>query len=198
VPSLSEVQVTYGENSAEITDTVNGISENYTIEYGKNDVPGEMIGKSYSNERYIIGFEAKREDITIFNIVPEAWSYTRYVVKSIFSAIVDMISGRTGLNNLSGPVGVAGVIGEAVNSGSDSLLNILFIVAVLTLNLGILNLLPLPALDGGRLLFMIIEFVRGKPVPPEKEGLVHTIGLVLLLILAAAVCYSDIMKLIVR
>lgn len=198
VPSLSEVQVTYGENSAEITDTVNGISENYTIEYGKNDVPGEMIGKSYSNERYIIGFEAKREDITIFNIVPEAWSYTRYVVKSIFSAIGDMISGRTGLNNLSGPVGVAGVIGEAVNSGSDSLLNILFIVAVLTLNLGIFNLLPLPALDGGRLLFMIIEFVRGKPVPPEKEGLVHTIGLVLLLILAAAVCYSDIMKLIVR
>lgn len=197
-PSLSEMTVTYTENGAEISDTVNGVAKNYTLEYGENDIPAELIGKSYSDKRYIIGFEAKREDITALNIVPEAWNYTRYVVKSIFSAIGDMISGKTGLNNLSGPVGVAGVIGEAVNSGSDSLLNILFIVAVLTLNLGIFNLLPLPALDGGRLFFMLIEFVRGKPVPAEKEGLVHTIGLVLLLILASAVCYSDIMKLIVR
>lgn len=197
-PSLNEVQIAYGEKSAEISDTVNGIAENYTVEYGENNVPGEMIGKNYSSERYIIGFEAKREEITARNVIPEAWNYTRYVVKSIFSAIGDMISGKTGLSNLSGPVGVAGVIGEAVNSGRDSLLNILFIVAVLTLNLGIFNLLPLPALDGGRLFFMLIEFVRGKPVPAEKEGLVHTVGLVLLLILAAVVCYSDIMKLIVR
>lgn len=196
VPSLSEVTVKYGESGAEISDTVNGIEESYTVEYGENGIPAEMIGKSYSDKRYIIGFEARREEITLFNVVPEAWNYTRYVVKSIFSAIGEMISGKMGLNNLSGPVGVAGVIGEAVNSGKDSLLNILFIVAVLTLNLGIFNLLPLPALDGGRLFFMLIEFVRGKPVPPEKEGLVHTIGLVMLLILAAAVCYNDIVKLL--
>ncbi|MCR4718232.1 MAG: site-2 protease family protein [Firmicutes bacterium] len=198
VPSLSELTVTYNENGAEISDTVNGIADNYTVEYGKGGLPAEMIGKSYSEKRYIIGFEARRDDITVFSVIPQAWNYTRYVVKSIFTAIGDMILGKTGLNNLSGPVGVAGVIGEAVNSGSDSLLNILFIVAVLTLNLGIFNLLPLPALDGGRLFFMLVEFVRGKPVPAEKEGLVHTIGLVLLLILAAVVCYSDIMKLIVR
>lgn len=196
VPSLSEVTVKYGESGAEISDTVNGIEESYTVEYGENGIPAEMIGKSYSDKRYIIGFEARREEITLINVVPEAWNYTRYVVKSIFSAIGEMISGKMGLNNLSGPVGVAGVIGEAVNSGKDSLLNILFIVAVLTLNLGIFNLLPLPALDGGRLFFMLIEFVRGKPVPPEKEGLVHTIGLVMLLILAAAVCYNDIVKLL--
>ena len=113
-------------------------------------------------------------------------------------AIRDMLSGRMGLNNLSGPVGVAGVINDAVHSGRDSILNILFIVATLTLNLGIFNLLPLPALDGGRLFFMLIELIRGKPVPPEKEGLVHTIGFALLLLLAAAVSYSDIMKLVVK
>ena len=58
--------------------------------------------------------------------------------------------------------------------------------------------MPLPALDGGRIFFMIIEFIRRKPIPPEKEGMVHTLGLVLLLMLAVAVCYSDIMKLVAR
>ena len=198
VPSLSEVTVTYSEKGAEISDTLNGVSENYTVNYTKDDVPEEIIGKSYSEKRYIIGFEARREEITAVNVIPFAWKYTGYVIKSIFSAIRDMISGKMGLNNLSGPVGVASVIGEAVNSGRNSLLNILFIVAALTVNLGIFNLLPLPALDGGRLLFMIIEFIRRKPIPPEKEGMVHTVGLILLLVLAAAVCYSDIMKLIAR
>lgn len=198
VPSLSEMTVTYGETGAEISDTVNGVPKSYTVNYTQDNVPREIIGKSYSEKRYIIGFDAKRVEITAANITPFAWKYTGYVIKSIFSAIGDMISGKMGLNNLSGPVGVASVIGEAVNSGKNSLLNILFIVAALTLNLGIFNLLPLPALDGGRLFFMIIEFIRRKPIPPEKEGMVHTIGLVLLLVLAAAVCYSDIMKLIVR
>ena len=195
--SISEVTVKYGETAAEITDTMNGITETSSVDYEK-EVPQEVIGKSYSQKRHIIGFEARQVDITAFNIIPEAWKYTRYIIKSIFVAIYDMLTGKMGLNSLSGPVGVAGVIGEAVNSGSDSLLNILFIVAALTVNLGIFNLLPLPALDGGRLFFMLIELVRGKPVPPEREGLVHTVGLMLLLVLAAVVCYSDVMKLIVK
>ena len=198
VPSENIITVTYGEKSAEFTDTLNGITENYTVDYKENSVPKEVIGKSYTETRYIIGFEAKREEITALNVIPEAWKYTRYVIKSIFSAIGDIISGKMGVNSLSGPVGVATVIGEAVNSGKNSLLNILFIVAALTVNLGIFNLLPLPALDGGRLFFMIIEFIRRKPIPPEKEGMVHTIGLVLLLMLAVFVCYSDIMKIVVR
>lgn len=199
-PSLSETEVFYKEDGIEISDTVNGITKTYTVKY--NDETAGVREKLDTDheyyKRYIIGFEAKREEITALNIIPEAWNYTVYVIKSIFLAIRDMISGKMGLNNLSGPVGVASVIGEAVNSGQNSLLNILFIVAALTVNLGIFNLLPLPALDGGRLFFMIIEFIRRKPIPPEKEGMVHTIGLVLLLILAALVCYSDIMKLIVR
>ena len=199
-PSLSETAVLYKEDNIEISDTINGITKTYTVEYtDRTAAARELLNTDYQYYKsYILGFEAKRKDITALNIIPEAWKYTRYIVKSIFSAIGDMISGKMGLNSLSGPVGVAGVINDAVNSGADSLLNILFIVAALTLNLGIFNLLPLPALDGGRLFFMIIELIRRKPIPPEKEGLVHTIGLAMLLILAAVVCYSDIMKLIVR
>ena len=196
-PSLSEYKVTCGEKSAEISDTMNGITETETAEYVK-EVSQDIIGTSETSKRYLLGFSPKSEEITAVNIVPEAWHYTRFTVVSIFGAIRDMFSGKTGLENLSGPVGVAGVVDDAVKSGSDSLLNILLIVATLTINLGIFNLLPLPALDGGRLFFMLIELVRGKPIPPEKEGLVHTIGLILLLLLATIVCYSDIMKLFVK
>ena len=198
VPSLNEITVEYGATSAKVSDTINGVTETYDIEYSAEEIPNDIIEKTDYEKRYIIGFTAKREEITALNVIPVAWQYTRFVVKSIFLAIRDMISGRMGIDSLSGPVGVASVIGEAVNSGKNSLLNILFIVATLTVNLGIFNLLPLPALDGGRLFFMIIELIRRKPIPPEKEGMVHTIGLVLLLILAVLVCYSDIMKLIVR
>lgn len=197
-PSLSETEVSYKEEGIEVSDTVNGAAKTYMIEYNDQTAKERDHQNNQYYKSYILGFEAKREEITILNIIPEAWKYTVYIVKSIFSAIGDMISGNLGLNSLSGPVGVAGVINDAVNSGPDSVLNILFIVAALTLNLGIFNLLPLPALDGGRLFFMIIEFIRRKPIPPEKEGLVHTIGLAMLLVLAAVVCYSDIMKLIVR
>ena len=70
------------------------------------------------------------------------------------------------------------------------------IVVLLSVNLGILNLLPFPALDGGRLVFMLIEVVRGKPIPPEKEGMVHFAGLVVLMLLMVFVMYNDIMKLV--
>ena len=65
---------------------------------------------------------------------------------------------------------------------------------MLTINLGLFNLLPIPALDGGRLFFLLIELIFRKPVPPDKEGLVHTIGMLLLLVFAAVVLYNDIMK----
>ena len=76
------------------------------------------------------------------------------------------------------------------------MVNLLFLAALLTINLGVFNLLPLPALDGGRLFFMLIEFVRGKPIPPEKEGMVHAIGLILLLGLTVVISFNDIMRLI--
>ena len=196
-PSESIYEVTYGESGVEISDTVNGITRSDRAEYVKK-IPGELIGTTETSKRYILGFSPRSEAITLSNVIPEAWHYTVFTVREIFGAIRSMLVGRMGLENLSGPVGVAGVINDAVNSGSNRLLNILMIVATLTINLGIFNLLPLPALDGGRLFFMIIELLRGKPVPPEKEGLVHTIGLALLLLLAAAVCYSDILKLVVR
>lgn len=196
--SADKTTVTYGENSAEYYDEINGVAKKRTITYEPEDIPESYVGKTFSQTRYIIGFEPLEEEVTAFNILPQAWYYTKYVIKSIYKSLWDMISGKSGMENVSGPVGVAGVVSQAVHSGKDSVINILFIVAMLTINLGIFNLLPLPALDGGRLFFMLIELVRRKPVPPEKEGMVHAIGLMLLLFLAVFICYNDIMKLIVK
>lgn len=94
--------------------------------------------------------------------------------------------------NLSGPVGIADVIGHQAQVG---FWNVLLIAGLLSLNLGLFNLLPIPALDGGRLLFMIVEMFRGKAVDPRKEGLVHFVGFALLMLFAVAITYRDVTRL---
>ncbi len=92
---------------------------------------------------------------------------------------------------VSGPAGIAFVLGQSLQFG---LMPFLFVVAVLSLNLGIFNLLPIPALDGSRIIFLLIEMIRGKPIPPEREGLVHYIGFIVLMGLILLVTYNDIMR----
>ena len=193
-PSKNITTYTYGEDYVEVTDDINGITE--TTREDNVEIPDEYVGESGTITRYIIGFVPKIEEVTIKNIIPQGWNYTLFTTKSIYKSLFELFSGKSGLENVSGPVGVVTVVNDAVNSGENWHINVLFIMAMLTVNLGIFNLLPLPALDGGRLFFMLIELVRGKPVPPEKEGMVHTIGLVLLLLLAVVIFFSDIMKIV--
>lgn len=94
--------------------------------------------------------------------------------------------------DLSGPVGIADVISQQAQSG---VWQVVFITALLSLNLGLFNLLPIPALDGGRLLFMVVEMVRGKGVDPRKEGLVHFVGFALLMLFAVVITYRDVTRL---
>ena len=112
-----------------------------------------------------------------------------------------MFTGQVGINDLTGPVGTVSVMSSVVESskpaGTVAVLMTLFSLAIMiSANLGVMNLLPLPALDGGRLVFILIEIVRRKPVPREKEAMVHTIGIFLLLALMVFVMFNDITKLI--
>ena len=123
----------------------------------------------------------------------------------IFISLRDIITGKYSLRELSGPVGIVDTIGDVVDSETDketgkidwsSLIHtMLSICAFITINIGIFNLLPLPALDGGRLVFLIIEGIRRKPVKPEHEGMVHFIGLIAFLILMVIITVSDVLKL---
>lgn len=120
----------------------------------------------------------------------------------IWRSLGDMLTGKYGLNDLSGPVGVVDIVGDAVESAvteTDHLAGVrtlMLLIIVITVNLGIFNLLPLPALDGGRLVFLLIELIFRRRVPPKYEGIVNLVGLILLLLLMAVITYSDITKLI--
>ena len=131
--------------------------------------------------------------------------YGAYTVKYWITYTVDslkmLISGKVGVKDLSGPVGIVSAVDDVYQEAAPAgmavvILNLLNIGVLLTVNLGVMNLLPLPALDGGRLVFLIIEAVRGKRVPPEKEGMVHFAGFVLLMALMVVIMFNDILKLV--
>ena len=113
-----------------------------------------------------------------------------------------MLQGKYGLNDLSGPIGTIDVIGDAVENAvqeedrSIGIGYLLFLISLLTVNIGIVNLLPLPALDGGRLIFLIWEGITRRPIPAKYEGIVHAVGMALLILLMIVVAFSDVFKLI--
>lgn len=123
------------------------------------------------------------------------------VAKMIWLSLADLVKGRYSINDLSGPVGIVGAIGEVVGSAEQGvnigelLANLASFVVFITINVGIFNLLPIPALDGARAVFLVIEGIRRKPIKPEHEGMVHLIGMAALLILMAVVTVSDVIKL---
>ncbi len=138
------------------------------------------------------------EEPNFLNILKNTFTQSASIVRLVRLSLFDLITGRYGLSDLSGPVGTINIIVDATEeatTGGDWY-TVLLMMALITINIGVFNLLPLPALDGGRLLFMFIELIRRKPVKPKYEGIIHGVGLALLLVLMVVVTFSDIMKLV--
>ncbi|MCM1226642.1 MAG: RIP metalloprotease RseP [Clostridium sp.] len=147
----------------------------------------------------LIDFYLKWEDKNPINVISYSVKDTISTAKLVWLSLKDLVTGKYGFKDLSGPVGLVSAIGDAADSGDnfkESLMSILSLAELITINLGIFNLLPIPGLDGGRLFFLIIEAVRGKPVKPEHEGAVHLIGMALLLFMILVVTFGDIKRLI--
>lgn len=197
-PTEQIIKYNYTDTGIRVNEFVNGveIAEEF-VEYSDDVLKDDTkIGTEESAVRYIIGFIPEFEDITIKNIWRESYNQTKFVVKLVYQSLWQMITGQVGLDSMSGPVGIVREVNTAVNSGSDSLLYVLNLVALLTINLGVFNLLPIPALDGGRFFFMIVELIRRKPIPSDKEGVVHAIGMALLFALVIVISFNDIVRLI--
>lgn len=113
-------------------------------------------------------------------------------VKMIWESLIDLINGKYGIQQVSGPIGVTQAITDAARSGVPDLL---YFAAVISINLGIFNLLPIPALDGCRALFLLIEVVLRRPVNPKIEGYIHTVGLLLLFAFMIIVSFKDVLQL---
>lgn len=131
---------------------------------------------------------------TFGNVIKHGFFRSFSTAKMIWDSLVDMLSGRYGVESVSGPVGITQEIGKAAKAGLSTLL---YMCVVISMNLGIFNLLPIPALDGGRLVFRIIEAIRGgKPLKPEWESYIHMVGILVLLALMLLVSCKDVINII--
>ena len=151
--------------------------------------------------RYYIGFTGPGDytECNNLSVFSYSWYEVRYMLMATWDSLLYMVSGHASVDNLAGPVGVANVIDDTIEAAAPQgvmmiVINLLNIAILLSVNLGILNLLPVPALDGGRLLFLLFEAISGRRVPPEKEGIVHLIGFVLLMVLMVVVLFNDISR----
>lgn len=143
---------------------------------------------SEEDNRVIIGIMPKYEK-SISAAIAGGLSETSHMFQIMFNFIKMIFRGQVKTGDLTGPVGVIYTIGEAAKYG---LINLLYLMGFISVNLGVFNLFPLPALDGSRIVFILIELIRGKPINPEKEGYVHFIGFILLMLLMIVVTYTDI------
>ncbi|MGN1205149.1 MAG: RIP metalloprotease RseP [Lachnospiraceae bacterium] len=152
---------------------------------------------SEENGAYLMGIYGTYGEAKGLKVFQYAWYEMRYCVVNTYKSLGMLLTGKFSRQDVAGPVGIAvNVVGKTYEYTKDYGLKTVFynmfnIVLLLSVNLGILNLLPIPALDGGRLVFLIVEVFRGKPVPPEKEGFVHFIGLVFFMILMVIVFFND-------
>ncbi len=127
------------------------------------------------------------------NYIKHAYFRSVSTVKMVVDSLVNLISGKYGMEAVSGPVGVTEVVGEAARSNIPTLL---YVVAVISINLGVFNLIPFPALDGGRFLFLIIEGIRRKPIDRRIESYINFVGIIILFVFMALITFKDIVKLI--
>lgn len=146
-----------------------------------------------------LDFHLKAIDKNFATLITQAYLDTISTIKITWISLVGIITGRFSLNNMMGPIGITSVIGQATTEGLKTstlaaINNIIAIMAMITINLGVVNLLPLPALDGGRLLILLFEMITRKKIKSKYEGLIHAIGFLLLIILMIFSAYSDVAR----
>ncbi len=151
------------------------------------------VVKEDDKTTYVYGIGLKTEKTKGFvNAITYTFKKTASMFKQMGVTVAYLFTGGIKLSQLSGPVGIYSVVGEQSKAGIAS---VLYLVAFLSINVGFINLLPLPAFDGGHILFIIIEAIKGSPVNPELEAKIHTVGLILLLLLMVIVTFNDILRL---
>lgn len=172
-----------------------GATVDITINRDGKDIELDIVPQLNDENRLVIGVSQQQEKgivKAITSSVTVTYELTREMLKFVGQLITGTLPGGVS-ESVSGPVGVLTIVSDAAK---DGIIQLLYIGSVISLNLGILNLLPIPALDGGRILFLLIEALRGgKKIDPEKEGTLHFLGFVLLMGFTLFVTYKDIVKL---
>lgn len=157
----------------------------YSVQPKKKKVDGEVV------YQYGIGMVQEKE-YGFFSSIEFTYKKTVSIFKQMAITIGYLFTGGISISQLSGPVGIFSIVGDQSSAG---IVNIIYLIAFLSINVGFINLIPLPAFDGGHILFIFIEKIKGSPVNPETENKIHTIGLFLLMLLMIVITFNDILRL---
>lgn len=153
----------------------------------------DVVENEDGTKNYIVGIGLDNTKKTGFgNSIKYATETTGYLFRLMFITLKQLFTGEVGVGDLSGPVGIYGVVSDQAKQGFNSLM---YLTAYLSVNVGVINLIPFPAFDGGRVLFLIIEKIRRKPVKAKTEALVNSIGFIILILLMIVVTFNDILRL---
>ena len=160
------------------------------VEY---EIKPEIIENEDGEQQKVIGISGSDERKRGFvNSLDYAWNKILAIFASMWDTIVYLFTGKVPLNQLSGPVGIFGAVDSRAKVGTEALMDL---VAYLSVNVGMINLLPFPAFDGGRILFLIIEKIFRKPVSKRVENIIHSVGFFLIIALLLYVTFNDVLKL---
>lgn len=146
-------------------------------------------------------FYVEQMDKTVGSVISQTFKQTISTCKMVYASLGGLLTGKFGFKDLSGPVGIASAVtdvaSQSLQSGFlDAVNSIIYVMMIITVNLGLFNMLPFPALDGGRFVFLLIEAIRRKPVPRKAEAVVNSIGMALLILLTVVITVSDVFKLV--
>ncbi len=167
------------------------------IRDGKEVTLENVVFPTVSDAGQVFGardFNVSAKEKSFGTVMQYSWSKSCLIVRMCWESIIDLFTGRYTFAAVSGPVGISSAIGEAARLG---FINLLYVVALISINLGLMNLIPFPALDGGRLISVSFEMITKKRIPPKVEGMINFIGLALLLGLSAVILVKDIIQLII-
>lgn len=195
--AINSVKMEDPKKIANIINKSSGEELQITLDRGGENIDVFVIPEYDDNyKKGLIGitFEISVEKINIFSAFSKGIITTGNIIKLIFSNIIEMITGKIPLE-IAGPLGIAQMTGEAAKLGFT---NLLYFTAILSIFIGLFNLLPIPILDGGHLLILVIEKLRGKPLEPEKINFMYLIGISLIIIIFVIATYKDILRVFVK
>ena len=166
---------------------------NATVERNGEKVELKNVSTDIINRMIIVGVKT-----TPLTIIKDTFKESVCICRMVYLSLFDMITGKYSVTDISGPIGVVDVVSQTAEASSEAhdYTGLFKILALITINIGIMNLLPIPALDGGRLFFLLLELIRRKPINQKYEAMIHGIGLVILLAFMALISFKDIWSLI--
>jgi len=176
-----------------------------SIEIERDGVRDTTTCFPQASEGYELGFSfnySYREPVDAFDTIKYSFYELKYNIVGTMKSLVMLFTGKLGMDNVGGPVKIVEELNDTIDATKEEgvfivIMNILNWIIVISANLGIMNLLPIPTLDGGRILFALIELIIRKPIPPEKENVVNIAGVVILFILVVFIFFKDIIMLFV-